>query len=131
MECPICLECDDNDFTTLKCNHMFHTKCINIWLHNHNTCPYCRALVKTLNVKIKRKTYELYINPTNIVLDRKNKIKIINYTSIKTLKYNRKKFTIIKKDDDCDTKFNKITMYSKDSLYIFNTIKNYVTQSYV
>jgi len=82
-------------------------------------------------VKIKRKTYELYINPTNIVLNRKNKIKIINYTSIKTLKYNRKKFTIIKKDDDCHTKFNKITMYSKDSLYIFNTIKNYVTQSYV
>jgi len=70
-----------------------------------------------------------YVNPINIVLDRKNKIKIINYTSIKTLKYFRNEFTIIKKDEDCYTKFNKLTMYSKHTLYIFNMIKNFVTQS--
>ena len=55
MECAICLEKDNNKFTTLKCNHTFHKKCISTWLNNNNTCPYCREIVKIIIVKIKRK----------------------------------------------------------------------------
>ena len=63
MDCPICLETIElvNDVSnnahllqerkfinskTLKCSHTFHKKCINEWLINHSTCPYCRLFIK-------------------------------------------------------------------------------------
>jgi len=47
-ECSICLgDHNDNDaFTKInKCNHIFHTKCINEWIMKCNkyTCPLCRT----------------------------------------------------------------------------------------
>ena len=30
------------NFTTLSCNHKFHTKCIITWLSKKDTCPICR-----------------------------------------------------------------------------------------
>lgn len=30
-----------------KCNHSFHTECIDMWFHSHSTCPLCRAPVET------------------------------------------------------------------------------------
>ena len=30
---------------TLKCNHIFHTSCINKWLYENNTCPNCRMMI--------------------------------------------------------------------------------------
>jgi hypothetical protein len=44
QSCTICLsdyETDD-DVIILKCEHIFHRKCIQRWTLNHNTCPYCR-----------------------------------------------------------------------------------------
>ena len=44
-KCNICL-CNydnDDDIIILKCNHMFHKKCIEEWLSNNsNKCPVCR-----------------------------------------------------------------------------------------
>tara|TARA_B100000963_G_C22582099_1_gene651320 strand:+ start:627 stop:1067 length:441 start_codon:yes stop_codon:yes gene_type:complete len=42
--CPICLEkFKDNEFKReLKCNHVFHKKCIDKWIKHQNTCPICR-----------------------------------------------------------------------------------------
>ncbi|KAJ7533737.1 hypothetical protein O6H91_13G061800 [Diphasiastrum complanatum] len=28
-----------------KCNHRFHTGCIDMWFHTHSTCPLCRTCV--------------------------------------------------------------------------------------
>ncbi len=44
-DCCICLEDieDETDLTRTKCNHTYHTNCINEWLENHNTCPLCRS----------------------------------------------------------------------------------------
>ena len=43
LSCSICLEdinTDDDKYIT-KCNHLFHTSCLNKWGKN-NTCPNCR-----------------------------------------------------------------------------------------
>uniref|UniRef100_A0A7N0V7W5 RING-type E3 ubiquitin transferase n=1 Tax=Kalanchoe fedtschenkoi TaxID=63787 RepID=A0A7N0V7W5_KALFE len=46
LECAVCL----NEFAeeeTLKllpkCDHVFHSDCIEVWLASHSTCPVCRA----------------------------------------------------------------------------------------
>ena len=38
--CSICLEEVFN--VPVECGHVFHTKCINKWLKNNDTCPNCR-----------------------------------------------------------------------------------------
>ena len=42
--CSICFEQfnDDEECRELKCNHMFHQKCVDTWLEEHVTCPVCR-----------------------------------------------------------------------------------------
>lgn len=48
-QCSVCME----DFQlgdvvrSLPCHHLFHTDCINPWLHLHNTCPICRKTLGT------------------------------------------------------------------------------------
>ena len=59
FQCSICLnaDCDDDDgddcdddgdyvknsTIEFKCCHVFHKKCILVWLKNNNTCPLCRC----------------------------------------------------------------------------------------
>lgn len=127
MECAICLETDNNKFTTLKCNHRFHTKCINIWLNNHNTCPYCRAIVNILIVKVKRKKYNLHIHPTNLVFEKNNVINKIEFINIKRIEYNgKKRITLFKKEPD--NTFSKFIFFSKNGYFIVNTMKQYMIQ---
>lgn len=48
-ECAICLEDVRIDFAAsskeLRCGHLFHKSCIDTWLNQTNTCPYCRGRV--------------------------------------------------------------------------------------
>ncbi|KAK8947682.1 RING-H2 finger protein ATL60 [Platanthera guangdongensis] len=46
LECSVCLcELSDGEEVRLlpKCNHGFHLRCIDMWLHSHSTCPLCRC----------------------------------------------------------------------------------------
>ncbi|MCO5573126.1 hypothetical protein L7F22_026891 [Adiantum nelumboides] len=46
LECAVCLsEFQENDKGRLlpKCNHSFHTECIDMWFLSHTTCPLCRT----------------------------------------------------------------------------------------
>ena len=56
MECIICMEktqfteqrikpryCND---VCLKCNHVFHRKCIKQWFVRNDSCPMCREEIK-------------------------------------------------------------------------------------
>ncbi|XP_073848613.1 uncharacterized protein [Musca autumnalis] len=44
--CAICSEYfknNDNIYSTNRCGHVFHHKCLTRWFSNSNTCPQCRA----------------------------------------------------------------------------------------
>ncbi len=73
IECTICHRTmnteDDRDeekgsvepleWTTLMCDHDFHSVCLNPWLENNNNCPNCRARVSNelLDVSLKALKY--------------------------------------------------------------------------
>ncbi len=43
LECSICTEkIIDNEIVKLKCNHVFHLKCLTSWKNINNSCPLCR-----------------------------------------------------------------------------------------
>merc|ERR1712176_899719 len=54
-KCMICHEeyCEGQMVKTLPCIHFFHTKCIDPWLAQKDTCPECRHNVGCNEVKDK------------------------------------------------------------------------------
>ncbi|CAJ1940974.1 unnamed protein product [Sphenostylis stenocarpa] len=51
LECAVCLSEFENGETGRvlpKCNHSFHTECIDMWFQSHTTCPLCRAPVEAI-----------------------------------------------------------------------------------
>lgn len=51
--CSICLDNFDNKRPTcsIRCGHIFHTKCVKKWLKKNKSCPVCRA--DSLDAKIR------------------------------------------------------------------------------
>lgn len=49
--CPVCLDdfCLKEKILICPCEHMFHTKCLLVWLQHRNTCPVCKAEVRTVH----------------------------------------------------------------------------------
>ena len=58
--CPICTEdLRETSISTTKCNHSFHTKCIEKWCNTRKTgyiigCPVCRRNIKPLCLQISK-----------------------------------------------------------------------------
>lgn len=52
--CSICIEEfkeeDVSELRQLKCSHIYHDKCINLWFEKNNTCPNCREKSFVANV---------------------------------------------------------------------------------
>lgn len=44
--CAICHEQFKGEITKTKCEHIFHTICLNPWLIIKKTCPICRAVIE-------------------------------------------------------------------------------------
>ena len=43
--CTICLQTVSDDLKILDCNHVFHKKCVDIWLNQYNNfCPNCKKI---------------------------------------------------------------------------------------
>ncbi|GBM47725.1 hypothetical protein AVEN_59570-1 [Araneus ventricosus] len=50
FSCPICLCASfrQDQIKRLRCSHVFHQSCIDIWLRNNRNCPLCRAPYRRL-----------------------------------------------------------------------------------
>ncbi|GBO14073.1 hypothetical protein AVEN_15306-1 [Araneus ventricosus] len=48
--CPICLGASvrQDQIKRLRCSHVFHQSCIDMWLNNRRSCPLCRAPYRRL-----------------------------------------------------------------------------------
>ena len=44
-ECIICIEETDKGIV-LPCGHVYHEKCIRVWMNKNKTCPICRVVIK-------------------------------------------------------------------------------------
>ncbi|XP_008795815.1 RING-H2 finger protein ATL64-like [Phoenix dactylifera] len=48
-ECAVCLmefREGENGRLLPRCNHRFHTECVDMWFQSHSTCPLCRASIE-------------------------------------------------------------------------------------
>ena len=78
MSCTICWEdIAEEKKQVLRCNHAFHTGCINQWLNNNVTCPNCRANVRVTDADVPIETlrdllslYESYLEINIMTYDR-------------------------------------------------------------
>jgi E3 ubiquitin-protein ligase RHA2 len=73
VECSVCL-CkieEGDEIRVLRCNHMYHTECLDKWIgFNNNTCPLCRESLGTRRVVAELGAEVLSFNFCNIRSDR-------------------------------------------------------------
>ena len=48
LNCPICQDTLANVIT--DCKHQFCKLCLNLWLDENNSCPYCRSNINGYNI---------------------------------------------------------------------------------
>ncbi|XWS57572.1 hypothetical protein CRYUN_Cryun09bG0185300 [Craigia yunnanensis] len=75
MECAVCLnEFEDEETLRLipKCDHVFHSECIDAWLASHTTCPVCRANLAPQPVDPVSQPIELNNTTTELDLEAQN-----------------------------------------------------------
>ena len=99
VECSICLEELDNGMETrvLQCGHIFHSECVDLWIKQHFTCPYCRHCEANINCywltlkayglswfnKIRK--YKYTLKRAHIEISRKNYVHRINLDFIRRI----------------------------------------------
>ncbi len=60
--CPICLDPIDFSATRLRCNHEFHTACIESWFNQCRSCPLCRSK-QGMDIRLKTWAMTLFEVP--------------------------------------------------------------------
>ncbi|KAH6793813.1 hypothetical protein C2S52_004290 [Perilla frutescens var. hirtella] len=68
--CAICLNdiCGGDSYRKLpECRHSFHSKCIDVWLQSHSTCPLCRAQLPQI-ISLHQSHYEWNDFVSNVLL---------------------------------------------------------------
>ena len=77
FECNICMTNEVKPLSQLKCNHLFHSDCIDKWLKQSETCPYCREEFNDFNdiekIKSEYKSLESDLKLKNELLKSKNR----------------------------------------------------------
>ncbi|KAG8182570.1 hypothetical protein JTE90_007307 [Oedothorax gibbosus] len=58
--CVICLDTEGR-MTTVKCGHRFHSKCINCWLKESDSCPVCRF-------RLRKPNYSFFCIMTSLIV---------------------------------------------------------------
>ena len=51
-DCGMCMEPLSNTCRELKCGHIFHTKCIDLWLSQNTICPACRYVLSEEKINL-------------------------------------------------------------------------------
>ena len=66
--CCICLDNNNTDMMTTKCNHHMHKNCLTKWLNVNCSCPMCRTKINpvdyTININ-KNKNINIVDNQDN------------------------------------------------------------------
>ncbi len=98
--CAICLNVvkqTSKDATVLECKHSYHTECINVWLSEKNTCPYCMQTTtykpKVAN-EIKKETVITIIN-NNVQNRNRNNNRNNKYKFFKKFCINKDSFFVL------------------------------------
>jgi hypothetical protein len=91
--CAICLnnvkKTNKKTTTMLECNHYYHTECIDVWLSEKNTCPYCMQVTTYKPKAVNEIKKETVINIINNNVQNRNNIRN-NNTNTNTNIFNRK-----------------------------------------
>jgi len=60
-DCNICYEkLDENVVKLVPCKHYYHKKCIDQWRRNNNTCPSCRSVIESTEIKNIKSHFKPY-----------------------------------------------------------------------
>lgn len=145
-ECAICLEeINDSKCIVLKCNHIYHKKCINAWLKKNETCPMCRVYLKQyyygcvynskkLNFPIK---FTLILNDDHFIIKYyykytnifKKRI-VLHFKKIKYFSYTGRFFSYDYLDDESKIIKKEILSMNSNNMAenLFSLLKDKVTQ---
>ena len=90
-----------DDIVLLKCQHLFHFKCLEKWIETKEVCPFCRGKIEFGTIKKKEDKKEDKKVEDKKISENKNKIEDVK--------------PIIQKDKNINNKslFNTKKMKSK------------------
>lgn len=130
--CSICLDTIDlrKEYSTLKCKHKFHKKCIKLWFKQKQICPYCRMphyeYYKASQVTFPYLRQKIYFDTEHLTVKTLFKSMTYKYKLIKKILVYKRYISLEVKDDETDEiKLVKFLFKNSEfSNYFFTNLKN-------